>query len=376
MASMLSEANRQLFKRSTDESYDTFDSFIDKLRSDYERSNEIIVDKRNVRFSTRPTDSGLSEELVSELDGNAYGMNNWSFTQFCNAAKVPINLAQALLPGTVATILNERSHFYSNGVAKCLVQQVSTGNHLLRSVYSTSYARVPNLTIAEIVRDKAEGEYGMVPGGHMAGKCGVGISAEEAERMGLRKSAGLYVGERDMFMFLLSPDKIEVRDTPFYVGFYVANSEVKDSTLSLTSFICDGVCANHLIWGAKDVQDVRWVHKGDPDNIMFQFQTALDFFLAKYMEQKSDFAIMIERANEIEFAPDRDKCYDRLSTYGFTRNQAIGAVTYASDRYQDNWNKLWPITSGLTYVSQTSWNQDDRIDVDKKASIMVQSLMS
>lgn len=377
MASITQEANKNLFARSTDESYPDMDSFLQYLSNRNEDSSLSTFGKIDLEFKMFQ-----DSRVYCSISGMDLEMNNWSFKQFCALAGAPIEFLSKLSPNVLLDVLNDRKSFYKNDSA-CVIttSQKPTVEKpvrfpLLRSVCSTHYAYVPDFTIAEIVNKYAVGKYGMVPGGHMAGRTGVGISAEDAQRSGLRQSAGLYVGERDMFMFMLSPEKMDIDGGQYYLGFYTSNSEVRDKRLSLTNFVCDGVCANHLIWGAKNVSTFDWVHKGNPDKIIDEYELTLSYYLSKYSEQVEEFTSLIHRAKDIEFAPNEEEAFKLLTRFGFAKDESNIAVGYAKKAYDTRWNNLWSISSGLTYCSQTKWNQDDRNSLDIKAADMLQSMLN
>jgi hypothetical protein len=53
-------------------------------------------------------------------------------------------------------------------------------------------------------------------------------------------------------------------------GFFISNSEVGDASFSLTTFLYQYVCGNHMVWGAQGVKNIRIPHIGDADERAFR----------------------------------------------------------------------------------------------------------
>ena len=49
-------------------------------------------------------------------------------------------------------------------------------------------------------------------------------------------------------------------------GVFVWNSEVGAGAFKVQCFYLEAVCGNHIVWGAKGVQTLRLVHKGNNFN--------------------------------------------------------------------------------------------------------------
>ncbi|MDQ6674277.1 MAG: DUF932 domain-containing protein, partial [Chloroflexota bacterium] len=79
-----------------------------------------------------------------------------------------------------------------------------------------------------------------------------------------------------MFLFLVDEARaIELDGQTYYRGFYTWNSEVGKATFGLASFLYSYVCANRIIWGARDVEELRIRHTSlAPDRFVEQAQPA------------------------------------------------------------------------------------------------------
>ena len=367
MSNIMQKASNQLFSRPTDESYDSMEAIVEALESRERNSIEVNVN----RDALNVVSSMGSLCMHDPKSDTEFGLNEWSFSQLCQNSRVPKAIVNTLTSETAARVLNERKRFYKSGNGKLLAQQGANGL-TTRALYSESYARVPDLDVLTKVKDISN-EGGFMPGGHIAGKSGVGISAEQATLMGIRKASGLYLGERDIFLFMISPAQTPVEGEDFYLGFFAENSEVKDGCLELTTYACDGVCANHMIWGARDEQKTRWVHRGDPNRIMFEFEMRLHKQVRSGQLQDELYQVVSSAKKQL-FARDEDGVRTRLTGFGFPNAASEFSIKYSKNRFDDEWNNTFGVASGLTCYSQTRWNQDDRVGLDKKVGDMVSEL--
>ncbi len=369
---MLTDASHQLFTRPNDESYSSLKAIEQYLQYRQDRTVRKGVSTKDISFGL----DGNRVKVYTPDQEIGIDLNHWSFSQLCQMAKAPSGFLNELRPELTAQILNERKVRYADDQASFLLEIVK-GGCVLRSVQSTKYAMVPDLSICRIVKEQAEEEHSMIPGGHLAGKTGHGVSSDIAQALGIRVSSGLYAGERDIFLFMISPKKVKIMDENFYVGFFVSNSEVKDGCLTYTNFVCDGVCANHLIWGEKHVGKTRWVHRGDPNRILNEFSYKLHWHLNQLTtdEVLTKLDALISKAKTTVFELDEHRVTNRLHRFGATLDVARGAVGYSRDRYGEmDWNSVWAIATGVTFISQTRWNQDERTEIDQVAANIIETV--
>jgi hypothetical protein len=82
-------------------------------------------------------------------------------------------------------------------------------------------------------------------------------------------SRGLYASEKDVFAFMVDDDRRIFETLPgggLSRGFFISNSEVGDASFSLTTFLYQYVCGNHMVWGAQGVKNIRIPHIGNADD--------------------------------------------------------------------------------------------------------------
>ena len=122
---------------------------------------------------------------------------------------------------------------------------------LLRALTSDSYTRIWNSDVIERLMD-------------------LGDDWTTPPARGDRPS-GLYLGDRDMFAFMVNDARRIVDGSPEGLarGFFVANSEVGEAAFDLTSFLYRYICGNHIIWGAEKVSRVWVRHVGHANSRAF-----------------------------------------------------------------------------------------------------------
>ncbi|MEJ7663389.1 MAG: hypothetical protein WKG07_29515 [Hymenobacter sp.] len=66
--------------------------------------------------------------------------------------------------------------------------------------------------------------------------------------------AGVYAGDRDMFIFLVNPNRvIDDGMKGLMRGVFVWNSEVGAGAFKVRTFYLENVCGNHIVWSASGV---------------------------------------------------------------------------------------------------------------------------
>jgi hypothetical protein len=189
--------------------------------------------------------------------------------------------------------------------------------------------------------------------------------------------AGLYASDRDMFVFLVD-DQHCLRnpadpDVPLARGFMLWNSEVGDKSVGGCAFLYDSVCGNHIVWGARDLQEFRIRHVGQARGKAF---SKLRVDLARYAESSvSDEQAKIERAQSYELGATKEEVIDTLM--GFVAKKKLAVLkrplleeaydtALEADRY-GNPRTPWAVAQGVTQLSQGKEYASTRVDMDVAA---------
>lgn len=188
--------------------------------------------------------------------------------------------------------------------------------------------------------------------------------------------AGLYMGEKDMFAFMVNEGK-QINaggGTSLKRGFFVGQSELGDESFWLTTFGYNDVCGNHIVWGASNVVKIEVRHVGRD-----VFQKTIGELRVKITEYAnssvSDIEAKIARARIIEFGKDKPSTVDFLygkRINGLGRNVLESAYDAAVKHPADGGNaaptSAWGMVQGLTRLSQASEYAEKRVELDVAAS--------
>ena len=244
-------AHREWASRPPDERFASVSSLYEAARIRRERTEERIIETSQIRTEA-PTDDALALRGPS---GEIAALTNWSFEQLAGIAGAPPEYLRTL-PASIA----------SSAINYGLQRQQRDGHQLfadraepwtVHAVTSQRYARVHHDELAARVLDlMADHPAWQLPLGYKDGVYG-------AERV----PSGAYLGDRDMFLFLVDgnrslDDPTDRSHAGMFRGFILRNSDVGAAALTLDLFLFRAVCANHLIWGFHHVAGFRRRHVG------------------------------------------------------------------------------------------------------------------
>jgi hypothetical protein len=186
-----------------------------------------------------------------------------------------------------------------------------------------------------------------------------------------RVPSGAYLGDRDMFLFLVDgnrdlDDPTDGSQAGLFRGFMLRNSDVGAAALSLDVFLFRAVCGNHIIWGFHHVAGFRRRHIGASihdawTNSLREVHDALDANL------DADRTILL-RATSQEIGATREEVIDgTVQRLDLSRKQAGDAYALA-EQHEQNPRSVWGFVQGLTRLSQQTPWQDARLGLDRAAS--------
>ena len=360
----LMDANRQWATRPADERFDTLESFRAAMFEHRRRS----VGGTAPRGSLRAVADAGEVMLVGPGRNQPVRLTHWAFGQAARLANAPAGYLQNLPAPLAADCLQHG--LSSEGLATiggdhALLLRREDDGPRIHALTSDKYARVWNVEIAD--RLLAYQAANPTWGNPEAFRTSVG-QADNAwgEHRTLPCAFG---GDRDCFVFLCDyTHTVDVagQDHPLARGFFLTNSEVGAASLRVTFFLFDFVCANMIVWGAKDVVDVSIRHIGDANA---KFHDALGrFALSSPKEDERK----IRAAQSFRFASTKEETIEvigskRIPGITATNLGAAIEIANANPRYGDPLS-AWAITNGLTEYSQRdAAHADKRIDLDRAA---------
>lgn len=365
MKNTIDTAHRQLVARPSDECYPDFPSLLRFLRSREMNTAELAIWKDG--FAVEPKD----DHLIVGTRAGEYDLNDWSFGQVCSLSKADPHFINRLPARLAADALNVTREWFADEEARMLFTE-KRNLPVVRALYSKHYARVSDLSVAEMVEREATG---FVPAGEVAGRH-VGMPPVRPE------ASGLYASSRDMFLFLADEENaVEWRPSnggpgaAFYRFLIAANSETTARKLCYMMGLMEGICGNHLIWGAQEVVVVERRHIGQADKIMEALRLAIES-LRDRATIHQDLRVL-ETARNTSFAEDKDKAVELLYPKYVTKEIAARALESAiKDFHASLPLSVWNVVRGLTRVSQEIPYEDRRLEVDKAAGRILEAVKS
>lgn len=336
----LTRASQELFRREPDERYESIQALWEYCCGQREQSQD-----RWHAPGTLGVHANGTVQLVLGNDGS-FSLNDWSFSQLCRLAGVAKDTVNRLSTDTARRVFDET---LPRGGNKPL--QVLTGGQSVRSIHGTQYTRLWN---ADLV--------------HMLKEFAVDFSPPQK---GFNGATGLYAGEQDLFCFLIDPNGwAEIGGEAFAPGFFVWNSEVGRRSLGITTFWFQRVCCNHIVWDATEVVEWTRKHTAKVNEGLGDIRRIIEGLVAKRDERKDGFVNVIRKAMA-ERSEDADEALGLMNRSGVPQRIAKRALEIA--RTQGGFT-VWSLVDALTRLAREEGNAGDRVDLDQKASALLESV--
>lgn len=326
--------------------------------------------------------------LRNRTAGKNVRISHYAFAQLCGIAGAPAAYLRTLPPEVAAPALSTglaRRALHDDSVKDLLFQR--NGGITLRAALSSRYDRVWDADVCEML--VRMGDYGWrVPaglepwGGQYKGPTRIATAEDILPgqiniRPGMTIApSGLYASDHDMFAFLVAPDRVVEDGTggALMRGIFVRNSEVGDASLSVTFFLMQAVCGNHIVWNATGVHEIRLAHIGR--DTLGRASRRFAMQLRDYANAADSEAGVIRAARTKVLGAKKEDCLEAIFKYAkghslpLTRERIASALVVAEEHesWYGNPRTLWAAVAGLTHDSQNSRYADDRNAVDRSAT--------
>ena len=328
----LHDASRQLFERSEDERFDSLQALGEHCRREKEESHDRWVPPDELR--ARP-----NGRLKLELEGEPFGLNDWSFGQVCRLAGVTKDTVNRLSGDTAARVLEETLPRTGKPL------QVLTRGDGVRAVHGASYTRLYNADLLTML-----GEF---------------ATDFEPPPAGCNGGTGLYCGEQDLFCFLIDPAGwAEIEGEAFAPGFFLWNSEVGRRSLGVKTFWFQAVCQNHIVWDAVEVAGFSRKHTANVHDGLRDIREVIARLVESRDRRRDGFTAVIKKAMEQQFGGTPDKVLELLKDRGITRTMAKQAVELATEQGRFT---VFTVVDALTRVAGRMKYAGDRVEADEQA---------
>jgi len=348
-------AHKEWATRPPDERFNSVHALYEAARTRRLRTEERRID--TVDFGTEAVSD--DEIALRDPSGRTAALTHWSFEQLATIAGAPPKYLRTLPASIASSAINHGLRRQRREQHQLFTDQAAPWT--VHAITSPRYARVHHDELAGRVLDLMSTHPAWhLPLGYKDG----GFGAE-------RVPSGAYLGDRDMFLFLVDgnrdlDDPTDSSQSGLFRGFILRNSDVGAAALTLDVFLFRVVCGNHIIWGFQHVAGFRRRHVGT------SIQDAWNSSLASVHEaldaDPAHDRAMLLRATTQEIAPTRDGVLDAVTQrLDLPQKHAAEAYTLA-EQHETNPRSVWGYVQGLTRLSQRTPWQDGRFVLDRAVS--------
>ena len=270
MSSTLTQASRQWATRPEEERFTSLTEMMAKLQADRAISRAAVVSSRQLRAVPTSDNTGL---LIEGPGGHGFAPTHWAFGQAANLVGAPAGYIRQL-PAPLAADCINYGFQVERDVQDVGVLLQKNGDAIIRAMTGPRYGRIWNTDVVGALMDRF--------GDGVSGDFRVpGIFGRQVEID--KQNTTLYAGDRDMFVFLADeknrlelPNRRGGQAGTLARGFFVSNSETGGGTLYVKTFLFDYVCANRIVWGAQELEEIRIRHTASaPDRFLEEVTPAL-----------------------------------------------------------------------------------------------------
>ena len=309
---VLKRGHTELFRRGPDECFDSLAGLTRFCQEQKEKSVDRWVPPR----SLRPRPLALDRLVIDFADPGAkqseeaYQMNDWSFTQLCQLAKVSRDTVNRVTADTAWRVFGDTLPDGNKPL------QLYTEGNIIRSIHGVSYTRLYNADILAMLAEFAT-DFQPPQKAAFGGKNDSG-------------GTGLYAGEQDMFVFLIDPTGwAEIEGQAFAPGFFIWNSEVGKRSLGIQTFWFQAICQNHIVWDAVEVVEFTRKHTASIQDSLAEMRRIVEQLVAKRDERRDGFVKVIAKAIHVRLGADAEEVAKVLLQHGIGRTWAKQALQIA-----------------------------------------------
>jgi hypothetical protein len=354
-------AHREWATRPPDERFASVHALYDAARARRSRLEERTIETGE--FRTQATDT--NDLVMRESSGRSAPLTHWSFGQLATIAGAPPSYLRTLPAAIASLAINHGLKRQRREQHQLFVERDEPGT--VHAVTSPRYARVQHHELAGRVLDLMA----LHPAWHLP------LGYRDGEFGAEKVPSGAYLGDRDMFLFLVDgnrglDDPTDKSDAGLFRGFILRNSDVGAAALTLDVFLFRLVCGNHIIWGFQHVAGFRRRHVGA--SIQGAWTTSLDGVRAALDADTAHDRTLLLRATTQELGTTREAVLETaVRRLDVSQKQAAEAYTLA-EQHEPNPRSVWGYVQGLTRLSQRTPWQDGRYVLDRAASRLLTTL--
>lgn len=353
MSNIITKASEQWASRPDDQRFTSLEDLNAFVKSQWDRSKALVVP--NSKVSLAPTEVGNGLAAIGP-GGSPVALTNWSFGQLAARVNAPAGYLRTLPAPVAADCFNASLRTKRIEDMGVLLGRDETGVTSLRAVTGPNYGRVWNGQITQALLDRFGDSDFTVPG----------IFGKPLETV-TKRDTTLYASDRDMFVFLADeknriemPNRRNGETGTLARGFFVWNSEVGSTTLGVATFLFDYVCANRIVWGAKEYAEIKLRHTvSAPERFIEEVRPALQ----RYVDSST---ASIDKA----LADARSAKIDDVTSFlasRFTKSQVVAIQDAHMLDEGRPIETLWDAATGVTAYARDITYANDRVDLEREA---------
>jgi hypothetical protein len=360
----ISAASNQWFSRPDDQRFLTLEDLSTAVNRRRELSHDRVLRLDQLSLGH---DSDTNTLFLSGHNGAAVHFTHWSFGQMATQIGAPASYMRKL-PAPLAEINMEYGMKFSEQAhedTKLLYTYGEDGRPVgeARAFTGPTYGRIWDSQVVDsVIKMNQDGRW-TVPSEFN----------RRDEFVLSKKSTTLYASDRDVFIFLVDEARpIEIDGQTYFRGFYTWNSEVGKATFGISTFLYSCVCSNRIIWGARNIEELRIRHTSmAPDRFIEEATPALAALSEASPQPIID---AIKKAKETRVAAKTSDIEKWLATKGFGKVEAKTAVALAErggDSGSDGTLSVWDLVNGGTAAAREITHTDARIEMERKWSALL-----
>ncbi|MGE3490161.1 MAG: DUF932 domain-containing protein [Vicinamibacterales bacterium] len=351
-------AHKEWAGRPPDERFDSVRALYEAAHNRRLRTEEHRVETRELALQAGPDErlalrSGCAEPAA---------LTHWSFEQLATIAGAPPKYLRTLPATIAAAAINHGLQRQPRLQHQLFADRVAPWT--VRAMTSPRYARVHHDELASRMLDLTSTH----PAWHLPLGYKDGVFGAE------RVPTGAYLGDRDMFLFLVDGnrdinDPTDASHSGLFRGLILRNSDVGAAALTLDVFLFRAVCGNHIIWGFQHVASFRRRHIGA--SIQDAWSDSLHGVRAALDADTDADTAVIAKAATSEIAASREQVIQSV-TQRLDLPQKHAAEAYdIAEATETNPRSVWGYVQGLTRLSQRTPWQDGRFVLDRAAGSLL-----
>jgi hypothetical protein len=194
-----------------------------------------------------------------------------------------------------------------------------------------------------------------------------------------KETTTLFASDRDVFLFLVDDTHpIEAGRLPngdpdlFFRGFYCWNSEVGAKTLGIATFYLRAVCANRILWGVENFEEIKIRHsKFAAGRFAQQAEPALTHFADA---SPRSFVDGIRTARERIVARKDEDREAFLRKRDFSKAETTKIIERVLAEEGRPPESVFDFVNGITALARSKSHQDRRLELEGKARSLLESV--